>query len=455
MSLREYVLCAKSLEEEGDPNALMNLTLTGEIVDGFGDKHQVLVDPIRNVMPTDHPTVVSRDYDSVIGITSHIVVGSSISLYPIPDPSGVLSTSLHLKYSFQGKQVSLLYFHATCPPTVTQIPYHRIPNFRIGYWSQRHMIQIFFPSLYTEERKGAQMSRDEKREFYESGLRPTIENLAPHDASDWPATYDDEAFRAKKKSGAFAYQTKQFPQWLIPRFADTLREELKDNNVNWAEDFFFIHMIRGTKHGSQHSKDEQSASLALTEYLSDCKIPEEALDDGDWWIDVGLEISSTEHACLQWRTSSHFHMTKEVLHINDTHASRITSLTSSKYQRDLVSHLTAVAGCRIEPGPQAEGIFEAAYFQMYTTDKAITYNPEGIHHGKAISIEKAMGPEQPPEFVEGLLQVYGNAIEKNASNARVEVRVPMVHATTALVDVCPNVIEQSLLSFTSEEWWYV
>ncbi|KAF8806698.1 hypothetical protein BYT27DRAFT_7257387 [Phlegmacium glaucopus] len=104
----------------------------------------------------------------------------------------------------------------------------------------------------------------------DTGLCPTIENLAPHDASDWPATYDDEAFRAKKKSGAFAYQTKQFPQWLIPRFADTLREELKDNNVNWAEDFFFIHMIRGTKH------EEDLFNLAATGH----RLPPSVVDDG-------------------------------------------------------------------------------------------------------------------------------------------------------------------------------
>jgi hypothetical protein len=193
--------------------------------------------------------------------------------------------------------------------------------------------------------------------------------------------------------------------------------------------------------------------MALEEYFEDAHIPPEATQTGSWWIDVGVEFSSPDNACLQWTTSSHPHIVEEVLRISEDHARRVTQLGSSKYSRDLASHLTGVSGCRIEPGPQAQGEFEAAYFQLYTTDKALTYNPEGGHHGKAMTTEAAMGAVQPPPFADGLLKLYQDAAKTNSSNARIEVRVPMQYAVQVLVNVRSAVIRSSLLSFTRSEWW--
>ena len=253
-----------------------------------------------------------------------------------------------------------------------------------------------------------------------------------------------------------AYQTKVLPQWVLGSLAGKLREMLGDNGVEWSEGFFLSHTIRGTKHGTQHSMDEISAQYALEEYLMDAKIPIHATETGYWFNDVGIKYSAMdEPECLQWSTSSHFHVVREVLRIPDNHASRITSIGSMKYTRDIVSHLPAVSGCRIEPGIQAEGPFEVQYFQMYTTDKAITYNLEGGYHGKAITMDVAMGPSQPSLFIQGLYGVYRGAMDENASNACIEVRVPFHHATRVLLNVDSCVIHNSLMSFRLNEWWLV
>jgi hypothetical protein len=314
------------------------------------------------------------------------------------------------------------------------------------------MIHIFFPSLFAKERRSSQLSKSEKVDFYELGLRPTIGVLLPDDVSDWPATYESEIFRAKRRTGYMAYQTKVLPEWILSSLATTLRNMLQENGVEWGEGFFFSHTIRGTKHGTQHSMGRRSAELALEEYLIDAKIPLHATQTGNWFIDVGVEYSAVA-TCLQWMTSSHFHMVKETLQIPENDASRITSIGSTKYARDMVSHLPAVSGCRIEPGIRAEGEFKAVYLQMYTTDKAITYNPEGGHHGKAITMEVAMGKTQPPKFLQGLYEVYKSAMVENACNARIEVRVPFNHATTALLNLEYRVVRNSLLGFTLDEWW--
>jgi hypothetical protein len=294
---------------------------------------------------------------------------------------------------------------------------------------------------------------NEKKEFYELGLRPAVKALLPQNVSDWPTTVDTELFRAQKRSGAVAYQTKLIPQWVLSKLGETIRRKLADNRVVWADKFFFTHTIRGTKHSTQHSMDAQSAELALTEYLQDAQIPEQATRQGEWWIDVAVELRSATDHCLQWRTSSHFYIVKEVLDISPEDANRITSVKSSKYARDLASHLTGVSGCRIEPGVRAQGPLEATYFQMYTTDKALTYNPEGGHHGKAITMEHAMSSTQPPAFIERLLNLYTSACENNSSNARIEVRVPFARAKTALVRLKIDTLRTSLLSFTRAEWW--
>jgi hypothetical protein len=297
------------------------------------------------------------------------------------------------------------------------------------------MIHIFFPSLLNDARTRSHLSKEEKQIFYEKGLRPAVASLLPTDVSDWPATYDTELFRAQKRSGHMAYQTKMLPQWVLLSLVSTIRAKLARNSVDWGTTFFFTHTVRGTKDSTQHSRSNTASVIAFKEFLTDASISERGIRTGQWWVDVGLEFSSGDGACLQWRTSSHFYLVKEVLQIQDNHAHHVTSLGSSKYSRDIVSHLPAVSGCRIEPGAQAEGQFKAAYFQIYTTDKAITYNPEGRYHGKAITIDQAMGKTQPPAFIEGLFKVYRSAISRNSSNARIEIRVPLQYATTVLLEL--------------------
>jgi len=315
------------------------------------------------------------------------------------------------------------------------------------------MIHVLFPLLASEGRPGPQLSRPEKTEFYEKVLRPAISELLPQDVGDWPPDYESEMFRAQKRTGRFSYQSKMLPAWAVPTLGDQLRSAIELNDVHWARGFVFLHTIRGTKHGTQHSTRVEAAAEALDEYLKEAKLPYHIVEDSRWWIDIGLEFTSDQQTCLQWTTLSHPHIVRHFLRIRSEHAERVTRIGSSKYARDIVSHLPAVSGCRIEPGVQAEGPYQAAYFQMYTTDKSLTYNPEGGHHGKAITMEAAMGQTQPAKFMEGLLRLYLSASEKNSSNARVEVRVPMEHAMSALLRINNQLIRRSLLGFTRLDWW--
>jgi hypothetical protein len=100
--------------------------------------------------------------------------------------------------------------------------------------------------------------------------------------------------------------------------------KLQENEVDWAQGFFFSLTVRGTKHATQHSMDAHSASQALDEFLADAKISRDATAHGSWYIDVGVEYSASD-TCLQWTTSSHFHTGD--IHTRDTRHTPVTDIT--------------------------------------------------------------------------------------------------------------------------------
>ncbi|KAF9441048.1 hypothetical protein P691DRAFT_685291 [Macrolepiota fuliginosa MF-IS2] len=214
-----------------------------------------------------------------------------------------------------------------------------------------------------------------------------------------------------------------------------------------------MHTIRGVKHAHYHRYDEVSAEWYWTDFFKYTKLTDEVLTLGHWWVDVGIEVSSDTQACLQWMTSSHCDVAREALRIPEEDAQRITNIKSSKYSRDLVSHLTAISGFRIVPGVRAEGVYEAAYLQAYTTDKATVYNTDGRHHAKFLTTKEAMGQAQPTKTIDGIHSIYTEAVDVNHSKARLEVRVPFDFATQALLNFDPEVLQGSLCAFSQEEWW--
>lgn len=306
------------------------------------------------------------------------------------------------------------------------------------------------------------MTEHQRSFWYENGFRPAIVALLGQNiASEWPAKYSTEEFRAKKTRGGFAWSTKLIPSDVVGDLADRIRTELgqnpliADDDVTWARDFFFLHTIRGTKHSTFHHVDTPSAEHYLEDFLQRAQLSDEIGREGDWYIDVGIEISSERGECLQWSTPTHYEVVQQALRISTRNAERISDINSSKYTRDPVSHLTAISGFRVVPGFRGQGMYEAAYIQAYTTDKAVLYHPEGRHHSKFITIKEAMKVEHPSKTIEGIYSIYDEARTANSSNARLEVRVPYKFATQVLIEFDPDVLKDCLCSFSRQEWWLV
>jgi hypothetical protein len=336
-------------------------------------------------------------------------------------------------------------------------------------WDDRNMIRVIFPNLYRADRRSSQLTKEEKTAFYELGLRPAVEELDEGFAWQWPPTYDNEIARAHLRNGQMTYSQKQWPQWLVRPLGNVIRSHLRRNGVAWAEDFLFLHNIRGTKVATGHSLNVTAATDALEEFLKEISLPMQALEQGTWFIDIGISIEAVradqdESApCLQWRTDAHHSIVQAALGIDPDNVSRMTTIGSSQYSRDLASHLTSVSGFRLEPGTRGQGRWDAVYLQIYTMEKELTYNPHGHFHGMAFTCQQAMTINNP--FCDSLYDIYTNAIGKCSSRARIEARVPFAQATSALIyfgqsenvneslNIWDQTLRDGLLAISRVSWW--
>lgn len=302
------------------------------------------------------------------------------------------------------------------------------------------------PELYDPDRSSSRLTQAEAATLYELGTRPAIVHLCPTPANEWPANYPDEMWRARGHNGQLAFGGKLVPEWHVRDLADAMRESFTTNESLWGTGLVFIHQIRGVKHSTTHRPDAESAAAAMTLFLEKNHLPLAAVTrDGDsWYADLALEISSTEGNCLAWRTDSHHRIVRHILQLTTEEALRITKPGSSLYARDLISHLPAVSGCRITPG-MTGGRYQAAYIQMYLTDKSLTYRPDGRHHGKFIEAKDLLDGKGST-FITGLCNVYNNAIDTCSSHCRIEARVPLVFANSVMLDIPERLIRRSIIS---------
>jgi hypothetical protein len=105
-SLRNFNHQATRYHDSGDKTGLLRFVLTGQVLDE-DSPHQAVIDPLReHSIREDHVIKVSRDYDSILGVTSNIVVDSDISVYPVSNPMDTLTTSIHLQYGVESDEVS-------------------------------------------------------------------------------------------------------------------------------------------------------------------------------------------------------------------------------------------------------------------------------------------------------------------------------------------------------------
>ena len=460
MSVSDFCQRAEELRNE-DHAKFVKFVLTGK--DG---QRQAVVDPIvDSVIPTERMQL-TRDYDSILGMCPDIQVLGSLTVYPLAKREDTLTRNTHFNYLFDrgGVRYIFIFNPNLIAETVLQrrfdIGIHKVPNICLGKWGTHNMLRVFIPALYSEERR-PQLSQDEQRIFYEDGLLPAIQMLSPVSATEWAPTYKDLMFAARRENGQLSFHTKVVPPEVVSKLADQIRAHLEDNGHQWGHGLVILHQIRGVKESSMHAVSYAASDQAILAFLREHQLLTEEdydirtltdLDDSSWYIDTGLQLASLEGRCLQWRTDGHCDIVARVCGLPEHKAVRITTPGSSSYSRDMASHLPAVSGCRIVFGKTTQGDYKASYLNMYTTEKALIYNPDKGHFGKYVTCEQIL-KGTGDDFAENLFQLYRRAIPKNYSLARLEIRIPLQFACDVFLDFDRELIRSSLLSFHPNAWW--
>ena len=87
-----------------------------------------------------------------------------------------------------------------------EAPIRKVPNLCVAKWGTHNMIRALIPGLYNQDQPSPFLSQEQQCTFYVCGLLPTIQRLLGHEAAEWPATYQDEMFRAEGRNGQFPDQ---------------------------------------------------------------------------------------------------------------------------------------------------------------------------------------------------------------------------------------------------------
>lgn len=318
----------------------------------------------------------------------------------------------------------------------------------------RHQIRLFFPKLYRENMP-PKIDPEDIALIYDQAIHPAIRKLMPESLARWPASYA-VAFAASKDSrGQIHYQSVDVPEALLGRFARHVRAAL--NRFPRFEDSVFQIEIRGTKGAYSFPFNDADAR----EYAFNLFI--ERLDNtrmgphDNYYVDIGVEIHHDGH-CVQWLDAAHQRLLAHAL--PSASSAAISALSrSSKMHKDISGHLFDLSGFRVETGTKGTAD-KVVYVNVYTTDKAVTYQlHDGIFRERRAS-ELFPGPF--PHLIDDINSIShtfavcaGSQGTTQDGTARYELRVKMSNVDTALTTFPHELVQLSVVSIPNDIWWLV
>ncbi|TFK16556.1 hypothetical protein FA15DRAFT_761382 [Coprinopsis marcescibilis] len=433
-----------SLVERGDAALYVSSVTTG-----IGPGEQAKFDALRNRLTgrVDYEFSLSRDYDSAHVISSNICVrGQPIYFHVIHKFQDALSKNIGITYSIPRQSVNLV------------APLHQIPNYCFAKWGIRHSIRIFYPQLHNEDRRSHILTVSECATWYEKVVRPALSRLAPERSNNLPATYSAETFRSRTRNGMLFISGRTISDWDLQFLGDYMRELVTEHDIGWAQDFFFLHEIRGVKNSSVHTPNVTAATAALSDFLTTHGMPHDvASQPGNLaWVDVGIEITSDNGDCLAPRADTIPALITQFSSIPIEKATSMAVAGNGKFYLDPISCMTQVAGCRLSPGVRGRGPYGVIKLQAYVTDKAITATPdEGTgRHAKHITLNDMLN-NRHERFLTNLYETYIDCVGEVTSNVRFEVRVPMEFGDKVMLQYDSDAIRDCLVAMDSRTWWHL
>ncbi|KAJ7049789.1 hypothetical protein C8F01DRAFT_1092988 [Mycena amicta] len=276
----------------------------------------------------------------------------------------------------------------------------------------RHTLYLVLPH-YDE----GNIREQEFREIVYDASYRTVEELNDDLLPTWAPTYQAEKDRTRGFQGSHSTQSrKKIDRDRGYDFANSVIEYIRQND--FGRHAYWLLQIRNEKDGTRCSLDLDSHQLMMDRLLEDVFRADAVI-----YVDVACEI----HAFKQTHRMSVFakrdalqELTCLLLDIDEA------DFLSGKQTTDMWAGLVHFAGTRILFDPPV-GQFQAAYFQLYTTDKVALYNAtKGNPMLAGVTLLKMQNGDDTPVRVSSITQTLAEFQRKPVPIVlRAEARVPL------------------------------
>lgn len=333
---------------------------------------------------------------------------------------------------------------------------HTIPNYPFGKVANRSVIRVFLPHMYKMHETRAIPTQDLEL-IYNECLRPLVREHMHNMASHWPASYASALSLYRDGHGRIHQGSLDVPAHILDTFGKAYLRKLAQLRPYFRQ-AYFVHEFRGWKgatvHDPFHALDRQLALENLTNILRMDKI-----DPDFWFIDIGLEFGTPNHV-VTWRDSGHENVLAHCLpsvepnQINDI-------VDKSTFYVDKMMHLKDLSGFRYAPGIRGRAD-NVQYIQAYTTEKAMSYQLHAglfspLHPKSLLTTENIKGLITKIEEMSKILFDCTADGDQNRypqeGCARLEIRVSISKALTALLTVPVRILNYSLVALPATSWW--
>ncbi|KAI9451895.1 hypothetical protein HD554DRAFT_2207873 [Boletus coccyginus] len=311
---------------------------------------------------------------------------------------------------------------------------HTIPNFPFGQVANRSVIRVFFPRMYGRYDSRAIPSQDLEL-IYDRCLRPLVRRHMQNMAAHWPASYSSAIALYRDQNGRIHEGSLDIPSHVLDAFGRQYLSKIRHLRP-YFRDAYFVHEFRGWKAATVHDpRSEQDRQLAL-EQFTDVLVMDK-IDQTNWFIDIGLEFGCPNHV-VSWADSSH--------------ESLLALCLPSVPQQEIDALVNNTKG-------RTDKVF---YIQAYTTEKTMSYQ---LHPGlfSPLDPKALLTTECLKDLLQKIEKMSKILFECTADGdehrhaqegcARLEVRVALSKALTALTTIPDGIHRHCLVPLPAKSWW--
>ncbi|KAJ3529717.1 hypothetical protein NM688_g7814 [Phlebia brevispora] len=399
----------------------------------------------------DEEFTLTRDFDSVIGMTKMLPFTEPLYIYPVPN----------FKFTMKYHDWNHMSWPIKINGLEHEVPLYKIPNFKFAQVDKvRAQTLIFFPDKYNP---GAPVGEDPSielvKEVYERVIHPAVKAVCPARMAHWPPTFKAAMAKNQDSRGRLHFMSEVVSDEHLEALEKKMELFARQSGLG---KIFFVHELRGIKNGTVHDAGDvggrEDAFDVAMKYLdmTRAKLHE-------WHVDVVIEIAREDHVLL-WLKTGRVNLIRIGLPTASVAAVR-AFCCSKQMKSDVVSQLYDLQGCRGRPGYRAGHADGVEWMNIYTTEKALTYQK----HAGAFRCHSAkdLFPENMEKLLSDVgtqLEVYREAmghedpltnewVDVQLGGIRYEVRVPFEEALDTLGSVTVANFRLHFISLSGPVFW--